>query len=357
MRHERTTCSLGQLFILGLCAIPSCYFLFVTTISIRDLTNANGSPVGEDFAQIWLGGRLALEAKVHAIYTPELFRHLAQAAFGTDRIPWIFSYPPTTLLMAAPLGALPYAVALGIWSVAQVAIFAAAVLFVTRRFLSPDLAVILALTSPSLALTLPWGQFGAIIASLMAFSLLLLDRKPVLAGVLIGLIAVKPQFDLLIPIALLASRRWETFWVAAATVVALVLATLALFGTQAWTGYLNQTLPAQVAINADPTGYMPIAHSIVDRLVLMGADVSVARYLQLGIAGAACLATLIAFGRPYPPAHRFFVAAASTMAALPTLPSTIRPWSLWQHWHCWRPAEASAGHSRSFCFSFGRPQS
>jgi hypothetical protein len=100
-------------------------------------------------------------------------------------------------------------------------------------------------------------------------------------------------------------------------VVALVLATLALFGTQAWTGYLNQTLPAQVAINADPTGYMPIAHSIVDRLVLMGADVSVARYLQLGIAGAACLATLIAFGRPYPPAHRFFVAAASTMAALP----------------------------------------
>ena len=357
MRHERTTCSLGQLFILGLCAIPSCYFLFVTTVSICDLTNANWSSVREDFAQIWLGGRLALEAKVHAIYTPELFRHLAQAAFGTDRIPWIFSYPPTTLLMAAPLGALPNAVALGIWSVAQVAIFAAAVLFVTRRFLSPDLAVILALTSPSLALTLPWGQFGAIIASLMAFSLLLLDRKPVLAGVLIGLIAVKPQFDLLIPIALLASRRWETFWVAAATVVALVLATLALLRH---TG-LDRLPQSDLAgpgchqrrpdrLHADcPFHRGPI-------WFLMGADVSVARYLQLGIAGAACLATLIAFGRPYPPAHRFFVAAASTMAALPTLPSTIRPWSLWQHWHCWRPAEASAGHSRSFCFSFGRPQ-
>jgi len=39
-------------------------------------------------------------------------------------------------------------------------------------------------------------------------SLLLLERRPVLAGCFIGLLSFKPQCGLLLPVALLASSQW-----------------------------------------------------------------------------------------------------------------------------------------------------
>ena len=45
----------------------------------------------------------------------------------------------------------------------------------------------------------------------MGLALVLLDARPVLAGVLFGLLAYKPQFGLLIPLVLIATGRWKTF--------------------------------------------------------------------------------------------------------------------------------------------------
>ena len=50
-------------------------------------------------------------------------------------------------------------------------------------------------------------------------SLALIDRRPWLAGVLIGCLAYKPQFGLLIPLVLVASGRWRVFAAAVATVL------------------------------------------------------------------------------------------------------------------------------------------
>ncbi len=38
----------------------------------------------------------------------------------------------------------------------------------------------------------------------------LLGRRPVLAGVLFGLAAVKPQLGLLVPVALISARQWRS---------------------------------------------------------------------------------------------------------------------------------------------------
>lgn len=317
MARDRTECSVGYLLAIGLAAIPAIYFLLVTTLGVRGLVNANGNVVGEDFAQIWLGGRLAIEGRVHEIFAPELFRAAARATFAAPNVPAIFSYPPTTLLPAAAMALLPYPIALGLWSVLQAALFTTALVLATRRFLSTHLATIVALTSPSLALTLPWGQFGAIVAALMTLAILLIDRRPLLAGALLGLVAVKPQFGVLVPIALLAGRHWKAFIAAAITVAALVLLTLLLFGTRAWADFVTATLPAQIAITSDPANYLPIAHSVRDRLVIVGVDPAVARIIQVLVACLGLAAVALAFRWRLSSAHRLFVLAAATVAALP----------------------------------------
>ena len=59
------------------------------------------------------------------------------------------------------------------------------------------------------------GQNGFLTAALLGGALQLLDRRPWLAGILIGCLAYKPQFGVLIPLALLAGGRWRTIGAAA----------------------------------------------------------------------------------------------------------------------------------------------
>jgi alpha-1,2-mannosyltransferase len=67
-----------------------------------------------------------------------------------------------------------------------------------------------------------------------------LARRPLLAGVLLGLMCYKPQFGLLIPVALAAGGHWRAFFGAAATVVALALASFLAFGPETWLAFLEQ---------------------------------------------------------------------------------------------------------------------
>ncbi|MBI5262363.1 MAG: DUF2029 domain-containing protein [Bradyrhizobium sp.] len=62
--------------------------------------------------------------------------------------------------------------------------------------------------------------------------------RPIAAGVLIGLLACKPQFAAVVPFALLAARQWRTITVAAATVIALTAISLVLFGPECWSSFL-----------------------------------------------------------------------------------------------------------------------
>ena len=318
MARDSAQCTAGCLLAIALAAIPGIYFLVATSLDIRGLVNGNGNVVGEDFAQIWLGGRLALEGRIHDVFVPELFKAAARAEFAAaPHVPQIFSYPPTTLLPAAVLALVPYPVALALWSLLQVGLFTTALLLATRGFLATRLALLIAVTAPALALTLPWGQFGAIIAALMTMGVLLLDRRPALAGVLLGLMAVKPQFGVLVPVALLAGQHWRAFAAAGLTVAGMGVLSVLAFGIGAWADFLQVTLPAQVAITSDPSSYLPIAHSVRDRLVIAGLDPTAARIVQALLGCLALAAVAIAFRRGMPPAHRLFVLAAGTVAALP----------------------------------------
>ena len=111
-------------------------------------------------------------------------------------------YPPYFLGLAALLAAMPYALALALWQGVTFALY----LWVTRAILSTGRARALAdplwlplvIGFPAVFVNLGHGHNGFLTAALFGAALLQLDRKPVLAGVLFGCIAYKPQFGLLV---------------------------------------------------------------------------------------------------------------------------------------------------------------
>src|SRR3984957_15709122 len=94
--------------------------------------------------------------------------------------------------------------------------------------------LLLVLGFPSVLINIGHGQNGFLTAALLGGALVVLDRRPILAGIMIGLLIYKPQYGLMIPIALAVSGRWRAFAAAAATVAVATIATTLVFGVSVW---------------------------------------------------------------------------------------------------------------------------
>ena len=64
-----------------------------------------------------------------------------------------------------------------------------------------------------------------------------MDRRPILAGVLLGLLTYKPHLGLLFPVALIAGRHWRVFVSAAVAAMLLAAASWLAFGTECWQAF------------------------------------------------------------------------------------------------------------------------
>ena len=236
------------------------------------LLNKEGVPLYHDFTCAYVAGWLALHGQVASIYLAAAFRGAQDALVGTGHA--LFSnwpYPPTYLLILAPLATLPYVAAFLTWGVVTLIGYVAIVyLIVPRR---PAIAV--ALASPFAAWNFIAGQSGALTAGLIGAALLTLERRPIVAGVFVGCLSYKPQFGILFPVALVAARQWRTIASAAATAVLLAGVSIAMFGIEPWTQFPRELLaqagvnlfvgPGQGA-NPGPWGQVQSVYGLVRRL-------------------------------------------------------------------------------------------
>src|SRR6516165_4225739 len=172
------------------------------------IIDRTGMPVYSDFTDAWVAGIEALRGKADLIYEPAEFIRIQSALLGPrDFFYPNWPYPPTFLLVLAPIGALPYFGAFLVWDIATLFGFIIVVYFIVRQ--RP--AIVLLLASPYSLWNFLAGQNGFLAASLIGASLLSLERRPVLAGVFMGCLTYKPQFGILFPVALAASNQWRTF--------------------------------------------------------------------------------------------------------------------------------------------------
>ncbi len=209
------------------------------------LVNSEGFPVYGDFTNHFVAGLLALHRETASIYVPGEFAKAQDALVGTGHVLYsTWPYPPTYLLLLAPLAMLPYVTAFLTWEVVTLLGCIAVVYFIVRR----QPAIALALASPFTAWNFLIGQNGFLTASLVGAALLVLERRPVLSGVFIGCLTCKPQLGILFPVALVAGKQWRAGASAVMTAAFLAVVSIAMFGIGPWEAFPRE-LAGQVGVN------------------------------------------------------------------------------------------------------------
>ncbi len=210
------------------------------------LVDRNGKPIGTDFSSFYAAGSLVLDGRARDVYDMAAHYAREQQVFGAATPYYGWLYPPFFLFVAAPLALLPYPLALAAWQGGTFALYLAviaAILRGTRR----ESGVIgynwlpLAAAFPAVFVNLGHGQNGFLTATLFGAALVSLPWRPIISGILFGLLAYKPQFALLIPFALLAAGQWRTIIAAGATVIALAGAISLAFGPELWWSFAAST--------------------------------------------------------------------------------------------------------------------
>src|SRR3954464_14767612 len=225
----------GWMFALLLAAL-----LFVQDAAQTHFTpwpSIRGAAIwGSDFANVYTSGRLALEGRLDLLYDLRGYSAYQDALFHGALRDHNYSYPPPTLPYTSVFALLPYPVALLAWLSLSVAAFAAA----ARPYLrDAGLPGWLALIPPAPLLNVWAGHYGLLVGALWLGAFHLLPRRPLLAGMLIGLVLGKPPLAVLAPLILARRGEWRAFAAAFATVAILVAVSAAAFGPDLWRTWLG----------------------------------------------------------------------------------------------------------------------
>ncbi len=230
MTRERMT---GYAFILVALEVAILiFFILGTHGKIVEV----GDAITTDFASFYAAGMLAVEGTPELAYNQAAHLHAIERATmpGIDYL--LYYYPPVFLLICAAFALLPYLPAFYAFTGVTFAAYLA-----VGRAIVPDkgaLGWLLLLASPAVYWAAGLGQNSFLTAAAFGGALLLVDKRPFLAGLLFGLICYKPHFGLLIPVALAAGGHWRAFTGAAVSVLGLIALSALVFGWQTWNDFL-----------------------------------------------------------------------------------------------------------------------
>jgi len=201
-----------------------------------------------DFTNLWAGSRMTIDGHVALLFDVDAYRAALRAMFSPDLPNQEWSYPPNILLLGVPLATLPILPAYLIWTAGTILC-----LWLAIRPLRLGAAVELAIVlSPAVIWNSVFGQNGALTTALLIGGLAVAPKRPLLAGVLFGLLTIKPHLGILVPFCLLASGNWRAVFAAAATTVVITVATGLFFGFDVWRLFLTETRPLMTAIMEAP---------------------------------------------------------------------------------------------------------
>jgi hypothetical protein len=159
-----------------------------------------------------------------------------------------------------------------------------------RAIIGERIGIVLALGFPGVLWNLSVGQNGFLTAALIGGTLIFIDRRPLLAGVCLGLLTYKPQFGLLFPLVLLVNRHWQVLVAASITAAALAAASVLAFGVQSWEAFFAWMPVTSNAVFAEGRAGLMKLQSLLGVVRWLGGDMTAAWTAQAAlIAGAAIL--------------------------------------------------------------------
>jgi hypothetical protein len=280
LTRERMRLVAGAILVVSVAAFG---ILLATSDGLNDIA---GRPLGTDFSNIYAAGTHVLDGQPAAPFDPVSQYAREQAIFGPDTQIYGWHYPPFLLFVAAALALLPYLPALGVWQGITFAFY----LLSVRAIVEPATRaawriadrtwLLLVAAFPAVIVNLGHGHNGFLTAALLGGGLVLLDRRPLLAGVLFGLLAYKPQFGPMIPLVLIATGRWRTVAAAAATVAMLIAVSTVAFGTDIWRAFLASATVTRVVVLENGALDWHKLQSVFGWVRIVGGSVGVAYALQ-----------------------------------------------------------------------------
>ena len=299
---------------LGLFLLES-LILLVIALATYGVFGPMDPPGSTDFISFYAAGDLANRGMAALIYNQDLHQSAVREIFGDPRLPYYyFFYPPVFLLLCQGLALLPYLVSFGAWVAGTTALCLAAI----RRILPAGSRWWLFATFPCLFWTIGLGQNALLTAGLLGFATLLIARRPLAAGVLLALIAYKPHFLLLVPLALVCGRQWRALAGFAITLALLAGLTALVYGPVIWTVYAAHTDEIRHVFEYGRIPFTGPVSSFAAARVL-GASLGIAYAVQglAALAGAGAVGWL--WARDEPPALRYAALAAAMPLAAPVV--------------------------------------
>jgi hypothetical protein len=279
------------------------------------LIDSNGKPLGPDFVDVYAASQMAHAGHPAAIYDWNKHRAAEQALFGG--IPYYgWHYPPFFLLMALPLAAIPYGWSLLVYLAATFAGYAATL----WRIVKPDRhALLLALAFPGVFANAIHGQNGFLTVALLGSGLLLMEARPWIAGVALGLLVYKPQFAGIALLMPLVTGRGRVLASAALTIAVLACATVALFGVDTWRAFFaSTTLTRTIVLEQGSTGWERI-QSVFAAVRMLGGGIGFAYAVQGVVALAAIAGSIWAWRTELPFELRAAILCLATLLVTPYL--------------------------------------
>jgi alpha-1,2-mannosyltransferase len=273
-----------------------------------------GITVGGDFVNIYAASIAALKGQAASVY--DIHRHYLRqmALMGHQDFGLLaFEYPPVYLLIVMPLSMLPYVLS---WVVFETVTLAAYVI-VLRQIARAPLGLWLAITFPAVIINVKCGQNGFLTTALLGGGLLLLDEWPLMAGFLFGLMVYKPQFAVLVPLALIIARRWRALAASAVSSTLFAAISFAVFGAPVWQAffatmsYTQKTILERGAIN------FRTLQTAFGAIRMWGGSVDVAYLLQAVIAIYAAAAVVWIWRTRLPLAMKGATLAAGSLMVSP----------------------------------------
>ena len=289
-----------------------------------------GKPLFLDYGVFQTMTRLAAQGQATSAYLSDLVgQHLV--GFLDQRAPVTFGwfYPPYFFFYLYPFsGLMPLASYGGFMG------FSAA-LFCSGIYMTwPNRATLWALFGFSgFWLNLNFGQNGFLTAGLVAWGLYWLEKKPVLAGIAIGLLSFKPQLGILFPLALVAGREWRCLFSALATVFFLVLSSLLVYGVGAWMDWAHALIRAQQELGQYGLEPLLKVTSYYSWVRQWGGSQTWAKMVQGGVTAgvAGCLWTV--WRRPVPRSSKYALLILGALMASPYVLEYDLTWlAVWGVW-------------------------
>jgi hypothetical protein len=185
--------------------------------------------------KVWLGG------VNQAYHFTDFLKMQREASAGHGSfMPW--TYPPQFDLLLAPFGLMPIGAAYFLFVGATFTFY----VVVLRAIAGSHFVLLLIVLFPTLEVTMACGQNGFFTGGLIGLVCLFFEDRPIVAGLSLGLMVVKPHLAVAFATYAILKRSWIVVATAAAVVLTSSAICTAVFGAQIWSDFLQSVRDASI---------------------------------------------------------------------------------------------------------------